>query len=695
MKGYMRALASYGLWIRATAAIQLDHQPSVTVINHVNLAVRQAAEPTVGGVRVAAIVPTESGQIGINPPGAEPTPANIEGHTKYLTEENGSTKWIGVDPVNIAVTTTTSTKKGGEVAVATITKGVSASKNAAGGLDILLSPAVKAKLEAIAKEVTPCSAKRRRQSRNHNRRGGPSCGLADFVQRVGADSELQESFAEPLTDQVWNEIDEGYESGDPGLDGGWEGDGGEHFPGEDEGYFSDDGEGFFEGAEGAEGESTAETVVFSSEEEAVAIGEALSGGDAAANAAVWGGSTLTAGSFLARIWGHLRDGKGIPNANSIPKESIHKVTKTKTSTSTTSASSCPTGSPPECGDECNPTSVTIDNPKVTGLVNWVCSEGRTKGCTCDPKVEDRISVFDPNFHQAVLDAMEEIAEEPEEPKEPTIECPGGISNVPSEFFLDKTSKGFCEEVMKDLGAELLPTAYDIDGNKIPILKLANQKAAEAKRALLKRSPPENSDNYLDYQFFLSYSPEDGECLVPEEDLCRNAWEPLVKSNCGNNHGSAGNRMFIDASIDVGCGKFTWHVEKPAEPLPAPSLGNRDCHAEHSHYDVHDGQQDSWSLSGCRMFAAGKTMKAGDPEIYWHPVGFPGADTDYHQNYEISWIDGCQTSATEQSVEFPIEADQSISCASLMRENYLNCNNGGAGGSIDAGCLRYDFYATDQ
>ena len=227
--------------------------------------------------------------------------------------------------------------------MATITKGVSAHKNEGGGLDILLSPAVKAKLEAIAKEVTPCAKKRRRNLRK--RQGGPACGLADFVQRVGADEELQGSFAEPLTDQVWSEVDSGYGSDDPSEDPGWEGDGdapGEEFEGDD-GYFSDDDSGFFEGEEAGEGEGTLESIVFSSEEEAAAIGAALSGEEAAAAAAVWGGSTVTAGSFLAWLWGTLKEGKELAYAQQIPKESIHRVTKTKDEDeTTTTADSCPT-----------------------------------------------------------------------------------------------------------------------------------------------------------------------------------------------------------------------------------------------------------------------------------------------------------------------------------------------------------------
>ena len=118
-----------------------------------------------------------------------------------------------------------------------------------------------------------------------------------------------------------------------------------------------------------------------------------------------------------------------------------------------------------------------------------------------------------------------------EPKKPKIECPLPISNAPSEFFLDKTSKSFCEEVMKDLGRERLPVPYDINGNKRRLLKALMATEQQSKQPLRGRAPPEVPDTYLDYTFFLSYEPGDGECLVEKSNLCRNAWDPLVKSNC--------------------------------------------------------------------------------------------------------------------------------------------------------------------
>lgn len=145
---------------------------------------------------------------------------------------------------------------------------------------------------------------------------------------------------------------------DPAEEAGWEGDGTPDWE-QDEGYFSDDDTGFFEGAEGGEAEEVLETVVFGTEEEAAAIGAALSSGELAeleAAVAVWGTSTVTAGSFLAWVWGALGEGKPLANAQQIPKEKIHTATKTKdntktkskkpdtTATATTSEGpSCPTG----------------------------------------------------------------------------------------------------------------------------------------------------------------------------------------------------------------------------------------------------------------------------------------------------------------------------------------------------------------
>jgi hypothetical protein len=125
-------------------------------------------------------------------------------------------------------------------------------------------------------------------------------------------------------------------------------------------------------------------------------------------------------------------------------------------------------------------------------------------------------------------------------------------------------------------------------------------------------------------------------------------------------------MFPQASIDVGCGKFSWSIEKapPPPPPPAkPTLSERKCHDRHKHADVHKEVVDIWTLFGC----TDTPMKAGDAETYWHPNGF----SDLHQNYKVSWIEGC-TTTKEQNIRHPIEGDGDINCAQLLKNNYYRC-----------------------
>lgn len=155
-------------------------------------------------------------------------------------------------------------------------------------------------------------------------------------------------------------------------------------------------------------------------------------------------------------------------------------------------------------------------------------KGRAKGCDCLPEVTTRATLVDAGFHQAVLDALQDIRNTPREPR---VECPGELTNVPSKFFLENTSKDFCQTVMSDLKARRELTPYDINGNRKPILQAALATQEQMGHALTGRSPPENIKSYGDYTIFLSYAPLDGKCLVDAKDLCRNAWDRLVRSNC--------------------------------------------------------------------------------------------------------------------------------------------------------------------
>lgn len=64
---------------------------------------------------------------------------------------------------------------------------------------------------------------------------------------------------------------------------------------------------------------------------------------------------------------------------------------------------------------------------------------------------------------------------------------------------------------------------------------------------------------------------------------------------------------------------------------------------------------------------------------------------YEVNYlfEVEWIEGCRTSTDSQSVESPV-GDDDQTCDVVMDAAFSGCNNGGIGGYVDAGCLRYTF-----
>ncbi|KAF4944217.1 hypothetical protein FSARC_14732 [Fusarium sarcochroum] len=224
--------------------------------------------------------------------------------------------------------------------------------------------------------------------------------------------------------------------------------------------------------------------------------------------------------------------------------------------------------------------------------------------------------------------------------------------------------------------------FDIDGNMIP-------KLGRRHTELAKRSPPEDPDNYRDYIFWLSWLPREGECLIEWEIICTKAFEKLRQSKpCGQNHGSAGDRMTVDAKIDVGCGEFKWNVEAPKDPEPEPepelpALGDQICHGEHKQTPTPEEIQDEAASNSCKAYADGATMKAGDADIVSRAL--------HHMNYRISWKQDCDE-FEEQSIDEPVEGE---SCYSLMRANYKSCNNGGAGGYRDVGCLRYEFYVDQE
>lgn len=149
---------------------------------------------------------------------------------------------------------------------------------------------------------------------------------------------------------------------------------------------------------------------------------------------------------------------------------------------------------------------------------------------CSPDTLEIPSYVDIEFEKILQEVTRHLIDDR---REPDINCPGSLSVVPSKFFIKQTSAAFCRDVMKDLDREYFPTPYDLEGNKISP-KLAALNAVDMRattHTLRKRTPPEDPKSYKDYKVFLSYKPGNLNCRVPQQDLCRNAYEELVKSSC--------------------------------------------------------------------------------------------------------------------------------------------------------------------
>ncbi|KAM7187063.1 hypothetical protein V8F20_011131 [Naviculisporaceae sp. PSN 640] len=644
--------------------------------------------------------------LGINHDPFRRRPAGIiEGHTRYVTDLGDGT--VTVSPCQMGPSTTTIAVPGQPDLVLSATQGVSAIKNAAGGIDLLLSPGMRSKLEGLSRSIVPCPAIVRRA--NYIERqvgGGPSCGIANFLERAGQDPEIRKTFSEPITDQIWRE-DEGYESGSdvPGPSEGYEGQGYPEVG--NSGPFHDD-EGFFEGPPGPNGEETVEAILVGGVEEAAEIQAAVAAGDLTVLELLATAGTVTAGSILAVLYFHLQD-----NTSSralavvtIPKEKIHRVSKPKgdgdkLTTIQSSSATCPTATLPECNQGCKATSTAFES-KETNLVGWACSEGDNKGCYCSPNQqidEDPLDLDKRKFWLGLFNAAPEGKYAPP------------LSPVARDFF-GPVVKAFCSEHFIRDKASGAGVIFDIFGKVIPNrrrdllpplwrhVQLHEPKNTKNANKLVSRAPPEKGpEAYKNFRFGLHWSPRPDKCFgVNEHDLCMSSFRQLQKTVCGTNSGgSTHNRLYKDASMNVGCGEIGWSItnEEDLDIPQQPEIGPQKCFKPYPHVDIVDKSVKDRSAHACAEWAKefkDKWLTKDTPPLKRHSRSF----VKTVENYEISWVPGCDA-VQRQELEFPgawgIERkDRGPSCAELLYKSYKDCNNGGGGGFRQVGCLKYQFHA---
>lgn len=72
------------------------------------------------------------------------------------------------------------------------------------------------------------------------------------------------------------------------------------------------------------------------------------------------------------------------------------------------------------------------------------------------------------------------------------------------------------------------------------------------------------------------------------------------------------------------------------------------------------------------------------------VMMKSTDDDHFYYYNFHWISGCDTVSEQNAFWSRSTNGTQLSCMDFLANDYQNCNNGGRGGWIDIGCLRYSF-----
>ncbi|KAF5525330.1 hypothetical protein CGCA056_v003422 [Colletotrichum aenigma] len=260
-------------------------------------------------------------------------------------------------------------------------------------------------------------------------------------------------------------------------------------------------------------------------------------------------------------------------------------------------------------------------------------------------------------------------------------CKNDASPIPYNVFSGSDGiiyKEFCQEWDAKSGLRMV---VDSKGtSKIP------------KPQLGRRTPPASQDTWLKYNFELNYKPETGaqagaQCKV----TCKDAFTAFANSKCGQK-GGQGNTMANYAEYDAGCGKFSYQITKPVpKTLGEPKCFGTDEFGDHE--DINPSFQEQYVGHVCTGSAL-RNITKGDSSTFIH---FDTITNKAPYQMNVYWADGCSLETTEENILLwkPLGDLNAANCASLLLDSYKKCNNEGAGGRIQAGCLVYEFKASTE
>ncbi|KAH8429013.1 uncharacterized protein LDX57_006684 [Aspergillus melleus] len=220
-----------------------------------------------------------------------------------------------------------------------------------------------------------------------------------------------------------------------------------------------------------------------------------------------------------------------------------------------------------------------------------------------------------------------------------------------------------------------------------------------KRGLQRRTPPANANSYSNYRTTLQFDVTGSmSCSMS----CADAFKSIAQSPCGR-AGSQQNVMSKEASIDINCGTLSYVIRDKDEPEYATlEVGEQKCFPADKWGDFpkmpskDDSSWDQYFLHN----ACGASMPHQKVSADHQLSSFYGDNGRQQYHFDVKWIPGCQLKdQTEQDLTDPLGSDSDAHCGTLFKNTYFDCmdgdaKNGGAGGWIDVGCVRYLFKPTN-
>ncbi|KAJ7161200.1 glycoside hydrolase family 18 protein [Mycena filopes] len=199
--------------------------------------------------------------------------------------------------------------------------------------------------------------------------------------------------------------------------------------------------------------------------------------------------------------------------------------------------------------------------------------------------------------------------------------------------------------------------------------------------------------------------DSGKSLFSEQETTasNNGGVCSASSDVGGDPGADGNVATITANFALWAGlTATATTSATATPTPTHALSVDDvvCLDEADfpgHGDINPDSQNEEAFWFCLQQTTGAS---DDPNGGWTEMSFGDAAIDWttfvsqiSYHYRIEWVNGCITTVDKQNVGYPVGSDSPDGfspCQHYLNDAYRDCNNGGVGGSIQAGCLKYSF-----